>query len=314
MSHPTLSIPRLSHAVSRRCAQRCFFLRPSKKTNQLFGFCLGVMLQKHPTVRLTCFAVLSNHVHYVVSDDEGDLSSFFRDLNGLLARSMNCCLGRGESFWAPGGPRPVGIFDEEALWEQLVYATVNPTKDGLVRTPEEWPGLLSLPEDVGTRTFRFERPSKFFRSEGEGSLPEVVEFQLEQPVELEAMDPEAFRHEYRRRLDAKVAEVQRTFAEAGRGFMGPQLVRDQNPYEAAGDTFPDRDDTPTVACKDRRLHQAVLRWISEFRLAYRMAWVLWASGLRETLFPFGTYWMRVKYGVRCRDPVQCLPVAHAAAA
>ena len=55
------SFPRRSHAASRRCSRRCFFLRPSRKTDRVLGYCLGYVLSKLPTVRLTAFAFLSNH-------------------------------------------------------------------------------------------------------------------------------------------------------------------------------------------------------------------------------------------------------------
>jgi hypothetical protein len=307
MSLPNPAVPRLSYAVSRRCARRCFFLRPSPKTNRVFGYCLGYALDRSPTVRLTAFMVHVNHYHMVISADDASLAEFFALLNSLLARAMNCHLGRGENFWAPGGTPRVGIFDEEALWEQLVYCTINPTKDGLIETPEAWPGLLSLPEDVEAKTFRFQRPDKFFRSEGEEAMPEWVEFELVRPVELEDMDLDAFRTEYRRRLDEAVARVHAERAAAGKGFMGAQLVRDRDPMTAAGDTFPDRDLTPRVACKDKRRRRGVLRWISEFRLAHTIAWFFWSRGDRNVIFPAHTYLMRARYGVRCRDPVNASP-------
>ncbi len=84
--------------------------------------------------------------------------------------------------------------------------------------------------------------------------------------------------------------------------MPPKAILKQNPKEAAGDTFPDRDLNPRVACKDPRVRCGILRWLSEFRFAHNVAWQLWSSGIRDVLFPYGTYWMRVKYRVRCRDP------------
>lgn len=295
------SFPRRSYAANRRCSRRCFFLRPSGKTDRVLGYCLGYTLRKFPTTRLTAYTFLSNHYHFVVSDDEGNLKGFFALLNSLIARCLNCVLGRGENLWAPGGAERSAIFDVESLWEQLVYCTVNPTKDGLVETPEAWPGLLSLPEDVGAKTFRFERPNRFFRSEGENAMPEFVEFELEIPVEFESMPLEEFRREYRRRLDAEVVRVHRV--RRGKPFMGAQQIRDQNPKASAGDTFPDRDLNPRIACKSKEKRRGILRWLSEFRLAHSVAWFFWSRGNRDTVFPAYTDLMRTRYRVRCRDPV-----------
>jgi hypothetical protein len=301
MTLPNPSFPRRSYAASRRCSRRCFFLRPSPKTDRVLGYCLGYVLGKVPTARLTAFAFLSNHYHFVISDEEGKLREFFTLLNSLIARCMNCVLGRGENFWAPGGTPRAAIFGLEGLWEQLVYCTINPTKDGLVESPEDWPGLLSLPEDVGAKTFRFERPDRFFRSEGEGAMPDFVEFELEVPVELEHMPLDAFRREYRRRLDAAVAQVHAE--RRGKPFMGARQILDQDPKAAAGDTFPDRDRSPRVVCKNEKQRRGILRWLSEFRLAHAVAWLFWSRGDRETVFPPYTDLMRARYRVRCRDPV-----------
>ena len=74
-------------------------------------------------------------------------------------------------------------------------------------------------------------------------------------------------------------------------------------FAAAGDTRPARDLDPRVACKDKQTRRAALRWLSEFRFAHTVAWTLWSQGHRDVEFPFGTYWMRTRYQVRCRDPV-----------
>ena len=39
--------------------------------------------------------------------------------------------------------------------------------------------------------------------------------------------------------------------------------------------------------------------LKSFLTAYREAWAEFASGVRETMFPHGTYWMRVAYAVPC---------------
>ena len=302
MSLPNPVLPDRSVAVSRRCARRCLFLRPSREANEFVGYCLGVARRNHPSVRLSALAVLGNHHHQVAGDEEGELSSFYRDFHGLLARGLNCVLGRGETFWAPGGTPKVLICDEESLWEQLVYVAVNPVRHGLVEKPELWPGLISRPEDVGTKTFRFERPEKFFRHDVPDALPPVVEFQLELPLEFADMDPEAFRQEYRRRVDERVAKLRAERKREGLGFTTPQQIRDQNPLDSVGDTFPDRDLSPRVACKDPARRAGMLLWISTFRLAHWCAWQLWSRGDREVLFPYGTYLMQRRYRVRCRDP------------
>ncbi|MGB0685726.1 MAG: hypothetical protein ACPGQD_06040, partial [Planctomycetota bacterium] len=114
------------------------------------------------------------------------------------------CGQRGENLWSSDGLKRSLIFDEAALWDQLTYCAVQPAKDGLVPDPRRWPGLISQPEDVGVTEFRFRRPDRFFRSEGEVVLPEQVSFTLERPVELEHLSDEEFSEAYRELLDQRI--------------------------------------------------------------------------------------------------------------
>mgnify|MGYP003343059128 CR=1 FL=1 len=55
---------------------------------------------------------------------------------------------------------PVDVVDKVA------YVIANPTAAGLVATPAEWPGLITLPESLGRDARVVQRPDYFFRREG----------------------------------------------------------------------------------------------------------------------------------------------------
>ena len=59
---------------------------------------------------------------------------------------------------------------------------------------------------------------------------------------------------------------------------------------------------PHIACADPARRVQALRALQTFRDDYRSAWVRFACGCRQAVFPAGTVWMRRHLGVRCREP------------
>jgi putative transposase len=91
-------------------------------------------------------------------------------------------------------------------------------------------------------------------------------------------------------------------ATAGRRFLGQRAVLEQDP-EAAPDTpSPHCEINPRVACRDKWKRIEALQRLREFFEAYRQACLRFRQGLRDVVFPLGTYGMRVFHGVVCEAP------------
>jgi len=147
--------------VTARCSERRFFLKPGKAVNQIVRYALARALQV-TSIELYAFVAEANHYHAIVGDPQGELPKFMYQLNVLTARALNAHYGRGENFWCPAPYSNVEIHDEETLIRELVYVYTNPVKDGLVRRPEKWPGLMTRPEDMGRRSEIVPRPDNAF--------------------------------------------------------------------------------------------------------------------------------------------------------
>lgn len=61
--------------LTRRCAQRLLLLRPCETTTAIFRYLLGVAAKRYH-VSVHAFCVLSNHVHLIVTDNDGCLPAF----------------------------------------------------------------------------------------------------------------------------------------------------------------------------------------------------------------------------------------------
>ena len=205
-------VPLQPHSLTRRTSGRRFLLQPGRRVNQILRYCLGVAQAKAPNLRLHAFLGHTNHTHGSVTDAplESELPVFMRELNSLAARALNAHGGSGETLWSsPGSYDNVEVHDRETLEDQLLYLWTNPVKDGLVSRPEEWPGVLFLPEDFG-RTFDVEKPDEAF-------------FGGRRPADWEPTDPEARRAHRARK--ARAAREARERARARRKARDEQRGR-----------------------------------------------------------------------------------------
>ena len=138
---PRQILPGTTYMVSRRVTQRLFLLRPSRKTNQIFNYCLARAAQISG-VRLHAVCVMSNHYHIICTDVRGLLPKFVAELNKLVAKCINASCGRWENLWAAGVQTSyVRLIDADAMIRESAYVLANPVSAGLVRYGREWPGV-----------------------------------------------------------------------------------------------------------------------------------------------------------------------------
>ena len=296
MTVPRQVLPGVTYLVTRRCSERRFFLRPSKKTDAIFRYLLAYAATECG-VRVHAFCVLSNHVHLVVTDPRARLPEFNRILNGLVARATNCHLGRWESFWDPDSYSAVRLANEEAVFEKMVYVLANPVAAALVRRGREWPGLWSDPDLIDGEAIEAPRPEGFFRKIGR--MPDVARLQLTTPPAFTGDDGfvDRLRQALRDAEDRAAAQL----AEEGRSFMGVARVLAQQPRARPAPGEPRRGLKPRVACRAKWKRIEALQRLREFGWAYREALDAWRAGVRGALFPAGTWHMRVHHFARCAD-------------
>ncbi len=294
MTVPRQILPGTTYLVTRRCSERRFFLRPSKKTNDIFRYVLAVAANRFD-IKIHAFCVLSNHFHMVVTDPDARLPDFHRYLDALVARAINCALGRWESFWDRDSYSAVRLETDASVLEKIVYVLANPVAAGLVRRGKEWPGTWSDPARIGGEAFTVERPKGFFRAAG--PMPASAELRLHRPpgFEMDASFLPTLRDALRTAENDAAAELARD----GRSFLGVARVLAQNPNARPAPGEPRRTLNPRVACRNKWKRMEVLLRLAEFASAYREARDAWRAGMRDALFPHGTWLMRVQHAVRC---------------
>jgi len=289
MTAPRQVLPGTTYLITRRCAQRSFFLKPDRITNDVFLYVLAHAARRHG-VKVHAFCVLSNHYHLVVTDPKARLPAFQQLLNALVARAVNASLGRCESFWAPGAFSAVTLVGPQDMVDKAAYTLANPVAGGLVRLARQWPGLWSGPDRIGAGLLKVNRPDHFFDANG---LPETLDLELTAPPAFP--NAQAFAEQ----VSAALAERETAASGGASGFVGVARVLSQRP-EARPKTGEARGRiNPRVASKDKWKRMEALGRLLDFLVSYRTALAAWREGAQDVCFPAGTYLMRVAHGVAC---------------
>ena len=149
MTQTRLLRPKAVYAISRRCEQRRFLLRPDSVFNELFKWVLAVSSAQFG-VEVYVAVCMSTHFHLVVGVEDGRVSEFMHRLDLRLARALQVLrrFVRGV-VWAPGQLSIVELVTREAIVEQIAYAIANPVKAGLVHRASGWCGVTAKVEDLG---------------------------------------------------------------------------------------------------------------------------------------------------------------------
>jgi putative transposase len=283
-------LPGTTYLVTRRCARRQFFLKPSRIAKGVFLYVLAVAARRYG-IEVHAYCVLSNHYHLVVTDPLAQLPAFQLYLDGIVARTLNALLGRGEDFWGPNSFSAVTLVAPGDIVDKAAYALANPVAAGLVRLARRWPGLWSSPELVGAGESIVRRPTHFF--DPKGNLPDSIALQLTTPPGFPSA--EAFREQLATRLAAREADA----AKKATSFLGAARVLAQRATAQPKNREPWRKLNPRVAARDKWKRIEALGRLKSFLSDYRNALRAWREDLDNVHFPAGTYLMRVLHGAAC---------------
>jgi hypothetical protein len=274
-------------------------LTPDPETTQIFSYCTAWAADK-TGVDIHGMGVMGNHHHTELTDHQGRLPEFMREMNKYISKCMNAKLGRSENFWSAEEPSVVELTDDKDVFNKLVYTLCNPVSSWLVPHSRQWPGLLTRPEDWLKEPRVIKRPAFHFRKNGKA--PEQVELKLVRPEIYTDLDDAQLAERVAQAMETREAELRAEARRKGRRFLGLKRVRAQSPFSRPRSRRTRGGLKPRVAglCKWRRLQ--ALRRRRDFIEGYRAAYARWRQGDRDVVFPAGTYALRVHAGVACYPP------------
>ena len=311
MSLPRCIEPGSTYFVTRRCHERRFSLVPQKWVTALLTFLLAFAAKCYG-VEIHAACALSNHYHLVLTDVAGRLPDFLRTFNSLATRALNAKRGGFDSIWSSRGPTVSLLCDAGAVVDKIVYTLANACAAGLVRKGRDWPGLRTTPESYLAPAQEIERPGFFFRQDRRGKMAKRVGFKVTvPPTHAGTMTPREFRdliaEELRECQDAHAARL----AARGHRYPSVAVLKAANPRTRA--TRPERRGPGAgphcVIARDAVSRAAAEEHLRGFRRAYRAAREAYCSGMRNVVWPFGTWKMVQLHGCPVATPPRVVRAA-----
>jgi REP element-mobilizing transposase RayT len=291
MTQPRSIVPGATYLLTRRVLRRHLLLRPDDATTGLILYALAVSAQRFD-VRVHALCAMSTHLHLVVTDERGVLPSFLQFFHRIVALGTKVIRAWEGPVWDHEPTSVVRLLTREAVVEKIAYTLANPVAAGLVRHAHQWPGAKVLVDDLGTGALRVGRPNVYFDATNP-AWPEEVTLKVSLPPAFEAGEID----ELRRQVAAELAqeEAKAHAALGGAGVLSAERAKTVSPYDRAVSFAPLRALNPTFAVgrQSKDVRRRAMVAVRAFRATYRAALTQWRRGVRDVLFPAGTWWMRV---------------------
>jgi len=279
--------------VQRRVVHRRFFLKPTPRTTAIFLYCLAWAVTA-TRVQIHEFIVMSNHYHIVLTDPHGRLPKFTQQLHGLVARAVNASYGKFGTFWENEQYSAPELPDDADVVDKSVYLLTNAQAADLVERAHQWPGLSSWSLEYGA-TIVATKPATLFSR----YMPKRVTFKLVRPPVHPELDDEALRALIRRRVVEREEELIVARRRAGRTVLGVKRILAQSIDDTPASQEKRWGTRPRVSSRSVWHRVAVIRRNKGWLAQYREALAQFVAGVKDVLFPYGTYLMKERFAVAC---------------
>ena len=176
--------------ITARTAQEQFLLRPDPEASGIIAGVLARAANRYG-VALYGHTVPSNHFHVLIGVRSArQMKQFMNYFMGNCARKINILRKRSGPFWHRRYTHIEVAPDEESLVARLDYLLQHGVKEGLVRSPLDWPGLHcahQLASSDWTVRGHWDDLTKKFRLEQAGKTVQDAEIRTEETVELQPL-------------------------------------------------------------------------------------------------------------------------------
>jgi len=196
----------------------------------------------------------------------------------------------------------VRLLTQGAVVEKIAYVLANPVAAGLVRHASEWPGAKMSVGEIGRGELRANRPSAYL-DPSNPQWPEQATLPIALPPTVEPDSAARFLAEVGAELKRQEAQAHAEMHRQGYRFLGAERGCDVSPYDRATSFEALRDRNPTFAVGREQggAWQAAAAAVRAFRASYRAAMERWRAGIRDAVFPAGTWLMRAFHGASVSD-------------
>ena len=296
MTLPRRVVPGMIQMITRRVLRRTHLLRPDREFNRLCLYLLAVYSERY-NIEVHAIVFMSTHEHLIVTDSDGQIPDFLRDYHRELALGTKVLRRWEGTLWDSEPTSRVQLCTPQAVIEKLAYIMANPVDAALVHRADDWPGLITLPHDLGSKTWTVERPDFYFDPDNP-LWPKTATLRLTMPRTPWAQQEVRYRVEHE--LARQESEARTRVRAKGWRVLGESGVLRSSPYERATSWEPQRDLNPNIAVgrAQRQVFCQAVKVLQTFRRAYRSALDKWREGYRHVVFPAATWQMHWLHGVQ----------------
>ena len=311
--------PSMTFFVTVRAVSRSHRFVPKPAVVESLDFVLKATAAKYQgKIALHEYEFLSNHFHLLGTDLDGCLPDFMRDLNALLSKQLNALRGtRGTNIEKDYNLVVVNITTGDKAIEHAVYTLANAVEAHLVERTPEWkapnsyaleygePVLAKRPETglwsgkVAHAQRSASKRSKRAAYAGKSNVPKQVRFELVRPPVRRDLSDKALRKHIR----AEVTKVEDALVERrkheGRQVAGWNRVVAKRYSDIAPKSEEFFGVRPTFSADDADSCAEARRHRARFLAGYRDALRAFLAGVKDVLFPFGTWLMRKRFNAPC---------------
>jgi len=281
--------------VTCRTVQGRLLLRPSPILRDLTLGILARAARLYP-VEIHAFAFLSNHFHLLLSvPDARRLAAFMAYLNSNLAREAGRLIRWREKFWGRRYQAILVSHEEASQVARLRYILSHGAKEGLVRSPAEWPGahaarFLLAQEPISGRwinhTLEYRACRKGIRLEP-SDLAETEILGLSPLPCWSHLTADQLRARIADLLSEIEAESDRRIRETGRPVAGRRAIERQDPHFEPNRIK--KGPAPLIHAFTREVRRQARESYALFVSAFRQAADSLRRGNAETPFPDGCF-------------------------
>ena len=269
--------------ITIRTQEARIWMVPTRKLEKLVG---GIVARYQELLSIEIFALnfLGNHYHLLIRAPLSNTDEFEENINREIARRINWKYQREGNFWHRRYDDQK-VLCEEDLREAFLYVLTNPVHHGLVKHPQEWPGLSSYRQSFSEsdRTFSFHHYSA-----GEGE-PRVTRHRLRISTlpELQGLTKRERVAKIHQLIEERTQLLVQLRRAEGKGFLGIAKILSQVPGERPESV--NRSKRPPCYTKNGALRREY-RELARIRArSYAEASFKYRLGAHEVEFPPYSY-------------------------
>lgn len=303
MSQPREIIPGATYLITRRTLRRHFLFRPDAAITQLIVYALAVSARRFG-LQVHALCAMSTHLHLVVTDERGVLPRFMHFFHRIVALGTKVLRRWEGPVWDHEATSVVRLLTPRAVVEKIAYVLANPVAAGLVAHAGEWPGAKANADEIGHEELQAARPSVYL-DPSNPQWPEEARLPITLPPSVEPGGAPRFLADVGAEIERLEALAHEEMSRQGYRFLGAAAASVVSPDERATSSEALRGRNPTLAVGRAQggAIRAATAAIRAFRRTYRAALERWRAGIRESVFPAGTWWMRVFHGASVNEGV-----------